>query len=81
MDNIAEGFCRGGNKEFVNFLIYSRASAGESQSQLYKALDRKYITLEEFEISFLKSEQVITSLTNFINFLKTKINISYRKTV
>src|SRR5690606_5076858 len=44
MDNIAEGFGRGGNREFANFLSYARGSAEESKSQVYRAYDRKYIT-------------------------------------
>jgi four helix bundle protein len=43
MDNIAEGFERGGNREFVQFLSYSKGSAGQSGAQLYRALDRKHI--------------------------------------
>ena len=41
MDNIAEGFGRGGNAEFIQFLEISHASAFETQSQLYRVLDRK----------------------------------------
>lgn len=47
MDNIAEGFGRGGNKEFVNFLRISRGSAEEVKSQIIRALDKEYITRKE----------------------------------
>ncbi|HET9279433.1 MAG TPA: four helix bundle protein, partial [Flavitalea sp.] len=49
MDNIAEGFGRAGNTEFIQFLEISHASACETQSQLYRVLDRKYIQQEVFE--------------------------------
>ncbi|HWB64904.1 MAG TPA: four helix bundle protein [Chitinophagales bacterium] len=49
MDNIAEGFDRGGRNEFVNFLGFSKGSAGEVKSQLYRALDNEYISKETFD--------------------------------
>ncbi|HXF83868.1 MAG TPA: four helix bundle protein [Anaerolineales bacterium] len=48
MHNIAEGFDAGAHTEFIPFLKYARRSASEVQSQLYLALDRKYISAEQF---------------------------------
>ena len=49
MNNIAEGFERGSNKDFAKFLFISRGSAGEVRSLLYVAKDLGYISEEEFE--------------------------------
>src|SRR5215471_19246782 len=48
MDNIAEGFERGSNREFAQFLNISKGSAGEVRSALYAALDEEYLTQGEF---------------------------------
>lgn len=45
MNNIAEGFERGSNKDFAKFLFIARGSVGEVRSMLYLALDQKYIAM------------------------------------
>ncbi|MGE5305295.1 MAG: four helix bundle protein [Alphaproteobacteria bacterium] len=70
MSNIAEGFERGGNQEFIQFLYVAKASFGEVRSQLYVALDQSYATrkaCEELAISFRRLSIMIS---NFIAYLK-----------
>ena len=71
MDNIAEGFERGGRNEFINFLTFSKGSAGEVKSQLYRALDRKYITQEQFDHLYEKTDLIGKKTGAFINYLNS----------
>ncbi len=70
MDNIAEGFERGGNKEFINFLSYSKGSAGELRSQLYRALDMGILNPSDFEKLQALTLDISKQLSLFMNYLK-----------
>lgn len=71
MDNIAEGFERSGRNEFVNFLTYSKGSVGEVKSQSYRALDRKYISQEQFDRLYQKADTIGKRSGAFINYLNS----------
>jgi four helix bundle protein len=70
MHNIAEGFEAGSDAEFVRFLKYARRSASEVQSELYLALDRKYLSAETFQTIYDKATEVKKLINAFIGYLR-----------
>jgi four helix bundle protein len=70
MDNIAEGFERSGNREFLQFLYISKGSCGEFRSQLYRASDRGYLAKTEFDVLYNFAIETIVLLQKLINYLE-----------
>jgi four helix bundle protein len=72
MSNIAEGFARKSNKEFIQFLFIAKSSVAEVQSQLYVTLDQKYVQQSTFERIYSQAEKVSKIISGFIKYLKSK---------
>lgn len=81
MDNIAEGFERGTRAEFIQFLGYAKGSCGELRSQLYRSIDRKYLTTEGFEELKTLVLQISGLIQNFILYLQTSEVPGVRKKI
>lgn len=69
MSNIAEGFSRRSDREFVQYLFVSKSSATEVQSESYVALDQKYITQETFDNIYNQAERVSKLDSGLITYL------------
>ena len=70
LSNIAEGFERGGDKEFLQFLAMAKGSCGEVRAQLYIALDQGYLAREVFEalsMNTIEISQLISGLMKYLS--------------
>ena len=70
MSNIAEGFSRQTDKEFIQFLYIAKGSVSETQSQLYVARDLGYIEIEEFNRVYETASEIARLITGFIRYLQ-----------
>jgi four helix bundle protein len=70
MANIAEGFERGGDREFIQFLSNSKGSCGEVKSHLYVALDQSYVSAATFDQLYAKADEVSRLVGGFMACLQ-----------
>jgi four helix bundle protein len=80
MANIAEGFSRRSNKEFIQFLFISMSSAAEVQNHLYVALDQKYIDQDQFNKIYDNINKTAMLISGLIRYLRTRQTRQTRQT-
>src|SRR5688572_17387599 len=70
VSNIAEGYERNGNREFIQFLSFAKGSAGELRAQLHISREIEYISDTQFKELSDKAELISKMIAGFIKFLK-----------
>lgn len=76
MANIAEGFHRKSNRDFMRFPDYSRSSIAETLSHCFVAFDQNYIDDLEMRKVKEQAEHVWEKINNFITYLNKCSNTS-----
>ena len=69
-DNIAEGFERQGNKEFINFLYIAKGSCGEMRSQVIRAHRVGFIDDDTYNQMYTDCKKLSAAILKFIQSLK-----------
>lgn len=72
MANIAEGFVRHSDKEFIQFLFIAMSSSAEVQSHLYVALDQSYLGQKEFDEIYEQANKSAMLISGLVKYLRTK---------
>ena len=70
LSNIAEGFERGGNREFQQFLSQAKGSAGEVRAQLYVALDAGFLSQQQFDELYSLADETGRIIAGLMRYLE-----------